>query len=41
MVEAMKKERVNALREVKSLYNEFGFTTGMSKGVLGKERLER
>ena len=31
MVEAKKNERANALKEVKRLCKEFGFTTGMLK----------
>ena len=34
MVEAKKNERTNALKEVKILCKEFGFTAGMLKGVL-------
>ena len=35
MVEAKKKnERANALKEVKRICKEFGFTTGMLKGAL-------
>jgi len=29
MVEAKKNERANALKEVKRLFKEFGFTVGM------------
>ena len=36
MVEAKKNERANALKEVKSLCKEFGFTAGMLKGVLAE-----
>ena len=32
MVEAKKNERANALKEVKRLCKEFGFTAGMLKG---------
>ncbi|MDC2992951.1 hypothetical protein OAY94_00890 [Prochlorococcus sp. AH-736-F17] len=34
MVEAKKNERANALKEVKRLCKEFGFTAGMLKGSL-------
>ena len=37
-VEAKKNERVNALREVKRLWKEFGPTAGMLKGALGAGR---
>ena len=37
MVEAKKNERANALKEVKRLSKEFGFTAGMLKGVLTDE----
>ena len=33
MVEAKKNERANALKEVKRLCKEFGFTAGMLKGA--------
>ena len=36
MVEAKKNERANALKEVKRLCKEFGFTAGMLKGSLLK-----
>jgi len=36
MVEAKKNERTNALKEVKRLCKEFGFTAGMLKGALAK-----
>ena len=36
MVEAKKNERANALKEVKCLCKEFGFTAGMLKGILAK-----
>ena len=36
MGEANKNERANAPKEVKHLFKEFGFTTGMLKGVLGR-----
>ena len=34
MVEAKKNERANALKEVKRLRKEFGFTAAMLKGAL-------
>ena len=34
MIEAKKNERVNALKEMKRLCKEFGFTAGMLKGAL-------
>jgi len=36
MVQAKKSERANALKEVKCLYKEFGFTAGMLKGSLAE-----
>ena len=42
MVEAKKNERANALKEVKRLCREFGFTAGMLKVRLQKaEKLKR
>ena len=41
MVEAKKNERANALKEVKRLCKEFGFTAGMLKGALVKGRGEK
>ena len=38
MVEARKNERTSALKEVKRLCKEFGFTAGMLKGALAKGR---
>jgi len=38
MVEAKKKERTNALKTVKRLCKEFGFTAGMLKGAFAKGR---
>ena len=38
MVEAKKNERANALKEVKRLCNEFGFTAGALRGSLTGER---
>ena len=36
MAEAKKNERTNALKEVKRLCKEFGFTAGMLKGLLAE-----
>ena len=41
MAEAKKNERTNALKEVKRLCKEFGFTVGMLKGALAKGRGEK
>ena len=41
MVEAKKNERANALKEVKRLCKEFGFTAGMLKGSLAEGRKKR
>ena len=38
MAEAKKNERANALKEVKRLCKEFGFTAGMLNGVLAQGR---
>ena len=38
MVEAKKNERANALKEVKRLRKEFGFTAGILKGSLAEGR---
>ena len=38
MVESKKNERANALKEVKRLCKEFGFTAGMLKGSLAEGR---
>lgn len=38
MVEAKKNERANALKEVKRLCKEFGFTAGMLNGSLAEGR---
>ena len=35
MVEAKKNERANALKEVKRLCKEFGFTAGMLERLVG------
>ena len=40
MVEAKKKERANALKDVKRNCKEFGFTAGMLKGSLAEAQLE-
>ena len=41
MVEAKKNERANALKEVKRLCKEFGYTAGVIKGALVKGRGEK
>ena len=41
MVEAKKNERANALKEVKRLCTEFGFTAGMLKGSLAEGRSKK
>lgn len=41
MAEAKKRERVEALKKVRKLCKEFGFTTGMLQGVLSKGRRTR
>ena len=41
MVEAKKNERANALKEVKRLCKEFGFTFGMLRGSLTIGRSEK
>ena len=38
MVEAKKNERANALKKVKRLCKEFGFTTGILKAALAEGR---
>ena len=38
MFEVKKNERTNAVKEVKRLCKEFGFTAGMLKGALAKGR---
>ena len=38
MVEVMKNERANALKEVKRLCKEFGFTAGSLTGSLAEGR---
>ena len=41
MVEAKKNKRANALKEMKRLCKEFGFTAGMLRGALvgGRKKL--
>ena len=41
MVEAKKNERANALKEVKLLCKEFGFTAVMLKGSLAEGRKKK
>ena len=41
MAEAKKNERTNALKEVKRLCKEFGFTAGMLKGALAEGRIKK
>ena len=41
MVEAKKNERTNALKEVKRLCKQFGFTASMLEGSLVKGRGEK
>ena len=41
MAEAKKSERTNALKEVKRLCKEFGFTAGMLKGSLAERRAKK
>lgn len=38
MVQAKNNEHANALKEVKRVCKEFGFTAGMLKGALAEER---
>ena len=38
IIQANKNERANALKEVKRLCKEFGFTSGMLKGALAEGR---
>lgn len=38
VVDSKKNERANALKEVKRLCKEFGFTAGMLKGSLSEGR---
>jgi uncharacterized membrane protein (DUF106 family) len=41
MTEAKKNERTDALKKVKELCKEFGFTSGMLKGALAKSRTRK
>ena len=41
IVEAKKNERTDALKEVKRLCREFGFTAGMLKGALAEGRSKK
>ena len=41
MIEAKKNERAIALKEVKRLRKDFGFTAGMLKGSLAKRRKKK
>jgi len=41
MVEAKKNERTDALKKVKELCKEFGFTAGMLKGSLAEGRKKK
>ncbi|HHZ64752.1 MAG TPA: hypothetical protein EYN51_04510 [Flavobacteriales bacterium] len=41
MVEAKKRERAEALKKVKELCKEFGFTAGMLKGALAEGRKKK
>ena len=41
MIEAKKNERTDALRKVKELCKEFGFTTGMLKGSLAEGKKKK
>ena len=41
MVEVNNNERANALKEVKRLCKEFGFTAGMVKGWLAEGRKQK
>ena len=41
MIDAMKNERTDALKEVKRLCKEFGFTTGILKGSLAEGRKKK
>jgi len=41
MVEAKKNEPADALKEVKRLYKQFGFTAGMLKGALAEVRKKK
>jgi hypothetical protein len=41
MIEAKKNERANALKEVKRLFKEFGFTAVLLKGSLAEGRTKK
>lgn len=41
MVEAKKRERTDALKEVKRLCKELGFTAGILKGALAEGRKKK
>ena len=41
MAEAKKRERAAALKKVKELCKEFGFTAGMLKGALAEGRKKK
>ena len=41
MALAKKNEHAKALKEVKRLYKEFGFTAGVLKGAVGEGRGEK
>ena len=41
MAEAKKRERAEALKKLKELCKEFGFTAGMLKGALAEGRRKR
>ena len=41
MAGAKKNERADALKKVKELCKEFGFTTGMLKGLLVEGRVKK
>ena len=41
MAKAKKNERADAVKEVKRLCKEFGFTAGIFKGALAKERINQ
>ena len=41
MVEAKKNRRASALKEVKHLCKEFGFTAGMLKGAIAEARKKK
>jgi hypothetical protein len=40
MAEAKKNERIIALKKVKELCKEFGFTAGMPKGAIAEGRIK-